>query len=248
MKNDATIGKNRTGIELSPLDKRSMLEHTELTHPSTETNGAVLAAARAEYYTMPDVIGSVPPPASAKGIAKTGLEALKGVNAAVLIDKLGERLAFERTGSRLYEALIEKCAAEGELPGGPTVPDLQEIHAEEVRHFELVRDALNSLGADPTTMTPSADNAAVQSMGLVKVITDARTTVKQSLEAILTAELVDNDSWALLIELTRTAGRDELLPRFEEARARELEHLANVRRWVRSATMALEKPASHPMV
>jgi hypothetical protein len=244
MKNDAPIGKNRTGIELSPIDKRSMLEDTELTHPSTESDGAVLAAARAEYYALPDVIGSVPPPASVKGMAKTGLEALKGVNAAVLIDKLGERLAFERTGSRLYETLIEKCAAEGELPGGPTVPDLQDIHAEEVRHFELVRDAIESLGADPTTMTPSADIVAVQSLGLVKVVSDARTTVKQSLEAMLTAELVDNDGWALLIELTRTAGRDELVPQFEEARAREIEHLAKVRRWVQAATLALEKPAT----
>ncbi len=244
MKNDTPLGKNRTGIEMSPIDKRAMMEDTELTVPSTETDGAVLAAARAEYFVMPDVIGSVPPPASVKGMATTGLEALKGVNAAVLIDKLAQRLAFERTGSRLYEALIEKCAAEGAPPQGPTVAELQEIHAEEVRHFELLREVIATLGADPTTMTPSADLTAVQSMGLIKVVTDARTTVRQSLEAMLTAELVDNDGWALLIELTRAAGRDELLPRFEEAQAREIEHLAKLRRWVLAGTIALEKPAT----
>lgn len=244
MKNDTPVGKNRTGIEMSPLDKQAMMEDTELTVPSTEADGATLAAARAEFFTLPDVLGSVPPPASAKGILATGLEALKGINATVLIDKLGERLAFERTGARLYETVIEKCAAEGSFPNGPTVADLQEIHAEEVRHFELVREVIASLGADPTTMTPSADVVAVQSLGLVKVVSDARTTVKQSLEAMLTAELVDNDGWALLIELTKTAGRDELIPQFEEARARELEHLAKVRRWVQNATIALEKPAA----
>lgn len=243
MKNDAPIGKNRTGIELSPIDKRAMMEDTERTRPTTVGDGALLAAARSEYFSLPDVIGSVPPPASLKGVTTTAVEAVRGINAAVLLDKLGERLAFERTGSRLYETLIEKCTTEGPLPSGPTVPDLEEIRAEEVRHFELVRDAITSLGADPTVMTPSADMATVQSVGLVKVITDSRTTLKQSLEAMLTAELVDNDGWALLIELTRTAGRDELVPPFEDARARELEHLVKVRRWVQNGALALEKPA-----
>ncbi len=244
MKNDLPLGKNRTGIELSPIDKRAMLEDTELTVPSTEADGSMLAAARAEYFTGRDVIGSVPPPASLKGMATTGLEAMRGVNAAVFIDKLAERLAFERTGARLYETVIEKCAAEGSYPDGPSVADLQDIHAEEVRHFELLREVIASLGADPTAMTPSADIAAVQSIGLVKVVTDGRTSLRQSLEAMLTAELVDNDGWTLLIELTRAAGRDELVPQFEEARAREAEHLAKVRQWVQSGTMALEKPAA----
>lgn len=244
MKNDTPLGKNRTGIDVSPIDKKAMMEDTEMTVPSTEADGAVLAAARSEFFSLPDVLGSVPPPTSAKGIVETGLEALRGVNAAVFIDKLAERLAFERTGSRLYETLIEKCAAESSFPSGPTVADLQEIHAEELRHFELLRETIASLGADPTSMTPSADVVAVQSLGLVKVVSDARTTVKQSLEAMLTAELVDNDGWSLLIELTKTAGRDELIPQFEEARARELEHLAKVRRWVQNATIALEKPAA----
>ena len=36
---------------------------------------------------------------------KTALNKLVGVSPEVLIDKLGERLAFERTGTRLYDAL-----------------------------------------------------------------------------------------------------------------------------------------------
>jgi hypothetical protein len=48
----------------------------------------------------------VPPPTSMKGMAKSALQALKGEKATVLIDKLAERLAFERTGTRLYETLI----------------------------------------------------------------------------------------------------------------------------------------------
>src|SRR5688572_11206856 len=128
MKNDAPLGKNRTGVELHPIEKRGMLEVPELTKPSTDADGAVLAAARAEYIKSSGLIGSVPPPASLKGVAKTGVAAVKGANATIFFDKLGERLAFERTGARLYETLINKCvAAGGPLPDGPTIAELQQI-------------------------------------------------------------------------------------------------------------------------
>jgi len=244
MKNDAPLGKNRTGIELSPLDKKDMLEIPELTVPSTPGNGAGLAAARSEYILAPDLVGSVPPPASIRGVRTTGVAAVKGLNAVVLMDKLGERLAFERTGTRLYEALMNKCVAGEPLPDGPSLADLQLIHSEELAHFELVQDAIRTLGGDPTAMTPSADLGSVASAGLVQVVTDPRTTTRQSLEAMLIAELVDNDGWALLIELTRTAEQDALAQRFEDARQREEEHLAKLRRWVKGAAIALEKPAA----
>lgn len=243
MRNDAPIGKNRTGIELSPIDKRELLEVTEMT-PATEHETEPMAATRAEYLFETELIGSVPPPASVKGIAKTGVDAIKGVNAAILIDKLGERLAFERTGVRLYETVIEKCVAEGSPPGGPTLSDLQDIHADELAHFDLVRDALADLGGDPTAMTPSADVAAVASTGILQVVNDPRMTLKQSLEAMLIAELVDNDGWTLLIDLARSAGHDSLVERFSLAKAREEDHLDKVREWVSAANLALERPGT----
>lgn len=245
MRNDAPIGKNRTGIELSPIDKRELLEVTGMTVPSTEADGAILADTRAEYIEGAEVIGSVPPPASMKGIAATGIDAVKGVNAAILIDKLGERLAFERTGARLYETLVEKCEAEGAPPTGPTIAELEQIRLDEIAHFELVRDVIEELGGDPTAMTPSADVSAVASTGLLQVVDDARTTLKQSLEAMLIAELADNDGWMLLIELSRSAGHDALVERFEKAKLREEEHLDKVRGWVTQANLTLEHPGMH---
>jgi hypothetical protein len=242
MKSDVAIGKNRTGIDLSPIDKKDMLEVTDLTVPSMEGDEHVMDQARAEYIDEHMSIGSVPPPATVKGVAKTGVDALKGVNATVLVDKLGERLAFERTGTRLYGALVAKCESSEPLPNGPTVADLQQIQSEELTHFELVRDAMKTLGADPTAVTPSADVAAVASTGILQVIADARMTLKQSLEAILVAELVDNDGWSLLVQLTRAAGHEELAKRFEAANQVEAQHLVKVRGWVSGATIALAKP------
>jgi rubrerythrin len=240
----APIGKNRTGIALSPIDKQDMLEVTELTVPSMEGDDSVLANARAEYIGSGELIGSVPPPATVKGIAKTGLDAMKGTNASVLIDKLGERLAFERTGTRLYGALVGKCAASPPLSGGPTAEDLREIEADERTHFALVQEVITTLGGDPTAVTPCADVAAVASMGVLQVITDPRMSLKQSLEAILIAELADNEGWALLIELVRAAGHEEIAARFEKAYRSETEHLAKVRRWLRDSTLQGAMPAS----
>ena len=244
MKNDVAMGKNRTGIALSPIDKREMLEVTDMTVPSMEGDETVMADTRAEYIGESPAIGTIPPPASVKGVATTGVAAVKGVNATVLVDKLSERLAFERTGTRLYTALVGKCEASEPLAGGPAVADLEQIRDEERKHFELVREAMVSLGGDPTAMTPSADMAGVASMGILQVVSDPRTTLKQSLEAMLIAELVDNDGWALLIQLTRAAGHEAIAVRFEQARATEDEHLVKLRRWVTDSTIVAAKPAA----
>src|SRR5690606_31980390 len=154
---------------------------------------------------------SVPLPGTVKGAMKTGMQKLSGRNAEVFIDKLGERLAFERTGTRLYEMLIVKCrgaAQEGQV--NVSIDQLLHIHDEEARHFKLLTAAMEKLGADPTAMTPCADTTGVQSIGILQVLSDPRTTVPQCLNAILTAELSDTAGWELLIQLANEMGQDEM--------------------------------------
>jgi rubrerythrin len=200
--------------------------------------------ARTAYASDGDPIGTMPPPATIKGIAGGLVDAAKGKNANVFLDKLGERLAFERTGTRLYGALLSKFDASAPLPAGPTRAELEQIKAEEAAHFEMLREVMVSMGGDPTALTPSADVAAVNSMGLLQVLGDPRMNMKQSLEAILVAELVDNDSWESLIELARTEANDSVVRRFEQALAEEQVHLTNVRRWVRPVSVQREGSAS----
>jgi rubrerythrin len=214
------IGLNHTGLEVAPEAANRMMENTELTKPP---RGDLRAAAklRAQYAAEADPVGSLPDP------ALTGLEAL-------LIDKLGERLAFERSGTRLYEALMVKCeAAKAFIP----LKDLQHIRDEEHAHFALVGAAIQSLGGDPTAQTPSADVTGVEGMGLMQVLTDPKTTAAQSLHAILVAEMTDNAAWEELIEVTAAAGNDDLVGRFSKARDEEMEHLEKVRAWYKKATL-----------
>jgi len=131
--------------------------------------------------------------------------------------------------------LLVKLDAADAHPGGPTREDLERIRDEELEHFGLVKRSLESLGADPTAVTPSADVIGVASSGLVKVVSDPRVTLNEALKAALTAELVDNDSWLMLADVAERLGQDDMAAEFRRALAEEEDHLARVRSWLTSA-------------
>jgi rubrerythrin len=114
---------------------------------------------------------------------------------------------------------------------------LREFRNEELEHFKLVERAIRSIGADPTAQTPSADVDGMASIGLVQVLTDPRTSVAHCLEAILIAELADNDAWQLLIALTEKMGMDDMVRDFQHALREEDEHLAHIRQWFKQMVM-----------
>jgi hypothetical protein len=98
---------------------------------------------------------------------------------------------------------------------------------------------MEQLGGDPTAQTPCADVIATASMGLMQVVTDPRTTMAQSLNAILTAELTDNAGWELLAQLAEEAGEEELTGKFLGALSQEQEHLRVIKAWL--ATLVSER-------
>lgn len=234
MKKPNDTGMNRTGIGTSPLLSAEMISGVEKLMPAVgaaNVDGEATALRISEAQTA-GPIGTVPPPATVKGAAKTAIEALKGNKAPVFLDKLGERLAFERTGVRLYDQTLLKYAAFGSWEGGPTQEQLRRIREDELEHFLMIKEVMETLGADPTAMTPAADVVGTLSIGLVKVVSDPRTTLAQTLEAILTAELVDRDGWEMLLGLATSLGKDTYADRFRQALEAEARHLAHVREWL----------------
>lgn len=231
----AELGLNRTGIATSPELTHDMLEGVKEFLPTSEGDEGVIARVRGGYSKEAEPLGTVPPPTTVTGVAKAAVRGVRGARPTQFIDKLGERLGFERSGVRLYEALISKFDAFGSFDGGPTRAELEHILLEEHAHFRLLTEAVTKLGGDPTVMTPSADLHATMSYGLLAVMVDARTTLAQCLEAALLAELADNEGWEALIELATENGEAELTKRFRAAKENEEEHLDNVRTWLRAA-------------
>ncbi len=228
-------GLNRTGIQSSPVQGPMTIEGAAEGGATAAGDGAGLLSERRFYLEAAEPIGKIPPVMTFKGVAGAALEAIQGVRANLLVDRLGERLAFERAATRFYELLAVKALSFPTWEGGPGPADLAEIQRDEIAHHGLLIAALEQLGADPTAVTPSADVTLVIGRGIGQVLADPRTDLKQGLSAILAAELLDRTGWELLVPLVREAGQDDLAREFREALRTEESHLARVRGWTRAA-------------
>ena len=250
-KGGARMGMNRSGIMASPVDSKRMIEGADTLTPAMvgAADGAAIRT-RLAYARAEGSLGSVPPPASVKGAVKAVTKVVQGRDPTVFMDQLGGRLAFERTGVRLYDAMLIKLAAEGSWDGGPTEQQLKDIRAEELSHFAMLTECIEALGGDPTAMTPSADVGGVASTGILKLLGDPRVTLGQALQGLLIAELADNDSWALLASLAEAMGQPDYVARFRTALANEQEHLRLVRGWVSMGVIGAagraQEPVQHP--
>ena len=232
------MGSNRTGIATSPALADAAEQGAADACADPAPDGEEMSKARADFARGAPPVGTMSPPASMKGAAKAIVEAIKGNNALAFLDLLGERLAFERTGTRLYDALLVKLEGADPRPTGPTREQLEEIRDDETRHFGLLRDAIETLGGDPTIITPSADVVGVAGSGWVQALTDPRTTLTEALKVVLAAELADNDGWETLVEVAAGLEQEELAAQFREAAADEEDHLTRVRAWVMLAVAA----------
>ena len=228
------INGNRTGVGIAPELARELTEGAIAAGPDPAGSEEIANTERAVYISQGFPVGSLPDLPFADE-SKADDEVL---GMAVFMDKLSERLAFERTGTRLYDAFINKLETLGESSEGPSLAEAQEIRDEEHRHFLLLNEAVTSLGGDPTVQSPCADVQAVASLGIMQVLNDPRTTVSQCLNALLTAELTDNAGWEMLIDLAEELGHTDLSEQFTEALNNEQKHLLNVQTWLSDRVMA----------
>jgi hypothetical protein len=236
MKQPTDMGMNRTGIDASPLDAKATLEGAQRGGDTSALGDDGIGAIRRSYALEAVPVGTMPLPATVKGAVKTAVKSLTK-RPAVFLDKIGERLAFERSGTRLYDALITKLDAYGTWDGGPTKGRLSTFRDQELFHFHLLSDAMKKLGGDPTAVTPCADVAGVEASGLLAVIADPRTTLDQALGAVLIAELSDHAAWSMLADLADAMKEQALAQSFRGALAEEQVHRDEVRSWVERFTL-----------
>jgi tRNA isopentenyl-2-thiomethyl-A-37 hydroxylase MiaE len=159
------------------------------------------------------------------------MEKLTGNHIEVLVDKVRGKTGFRAHGRALVRCHINKYGVLEDV-SEPLVQSLCRFRNEELAHFELVKSVLLALGADPTAQTPCADVAGVVLSGIIKAVTDPRTNLAQSLDALLSAELIDNAGWELLIKLAGHVNHAEWVEKFQLALKQEAHHLATVRLYV----------------
>lgn len=249
MEDPTRLGNNRTGIQRSPLHDELLLEESAQQRPAeqltikNQPENLLMAELRREYVNEAEALGSMPAPSTWRGALESGANALLGRRMQVLMDKIAERLAYERGGTRLYDAALVKVIALAE--GTPvSVQRVKQIRDQEIEHAALLQEALTTLGADPTAQTPCADLVGIQSAGLMQAVTDPRTSLVQTLSSLLAAELIDVASWEMLSRMARSLGQDDIADRFDHALVQETQHLESVSRWYETLTMEEARPLS----
>lgn len=233
MEKSTHMGANKTGIDMSPLMSKDMLKTDGLYLGETsDTEGR--KNIQDFYFKEAEALGSVPLPGTIKGAVKSTMKMATGLHPETFINKLGERLAYERSGVRIYEQLIAKCEyarVGGQLDMAVPTERLKEFRDEEEEHFHLLVNCMKKLGADPTAQTPDADASGVAASGLMKVIMDPRASLSQSLEAMLSLELTDNAAWEMLIKLANDMSLSDMAQEFEHAHEQEQDHLEQIQEW-----------------
>lgn len=220
---------NRTGLMTAPPEhSKEVMDIAKKSKTRARADDGALAEQERGYISEQATIGSTP--------AIPGGQQARAAEVGVFLDKLGDRLAFERSGTRLYESMMRKAELLGVKKD--MLQELRHIHDEELQHFSLLQQCITQLGGDPTVETPSADISGVISEGVFKVVSDPRTDLAQSLQAVLTAELTDNDSWQMLCDLARALGHQDLAQKFTQALEHEKEHLMKVRTWLKALVQA----------
>ncbi len=155
-----------------------------------------------------------------------------------LLDRLGERLALAWVGVRLWDAAVRKLEELGEqAPAsnrteGATRDELVRLRDEESAHLVRLRALVAARGGDPATRTPAADVAMLASRGPLDIADDPRSPLRSVLEAILVAELADDEGWELLITIAEEIEDPEVSAVARHARSQEQEHLAKLREWI----------------
>jgi rubrerythrin len=221
--NQPQRGTNHTGVALHVEYAQAMLEGVREFGPTSSGGAELLVQQRTRVAKLSDPVATMP---ADPDIALARIP---------LLDKLGARLQFERTGVRLYEALIGKLDFYGTFPGGPSRDELERIRDDEQQHLALAQQLIVELGGDPTVVTPCANLQALASRGVCDILVDPRTTLVECLDAIVVAELTDRESWEQLALAAERAGETRLVEQARETERKEAEHLANVRRWISSA-------------
>jgi len=156
---------------------------------------------------------------------------LAGKNVGRVIDLLNERLAFERTGVRIYDRMLlrMRLAEDGEVQR--MVDRMQRYRDQEREHEEWLEEQIQTLHGDDHVPTEKSVLVLAETQGLERVIhRDPR--LDHDFHALLSAELSDAAGWDLLVRMAEQFGDREARREFKQRHREEQEHVLFVRKVV----------------
>jgi rubrerythrin len=158
------------------------------------------------------------------------MEKLARYNPHKVIDLLTERLTFERSSVRLYDAILDKLRTIEDRDVERMVEPMTEHRDQEQEHVRWLQEQIAMLGGDTDGHTEMAELVTRESQGLSSVILDGDNDVSHLFHALMTAELTDNAGWDMLVSLADEAGDRDAKRAFKHRLHEEEAHLVFVRR------------------
>ncbi len=159
------------------------------------------------------------------------MEKLAQQNRDKVIDLLTERLAFERSGVKLYDRIIGVMRSSPSEEVRDMLDQMQEHRDQEKEHEEWLEECIRSLGGNAHGETDLSRLVTEESKGIEEVVMrDAE--LPHLFHALLAAELVDNAGWDLLVEVADEAGDRDAKKEFKKRLHEEEDHLLFVRKAV----------------
>jgi bacterioferritin (cytochrome b1) len=159
------------------------------------------------------------------------MKQLAAKNKERVIDVLNERLTFERAAVKLYDSILANMRSSSSSEVARMVGTTKDHRDQEKEHEEWLEAQIRAMGGDAHAKTEMSELITEESAGVEKVITEDKDLVHQ-MHGLLTAELVDNAGWELLLELADDADDAEARREFRRRLHEEEEHLIFVRRAV----------------
>ena len=224
-------GLKDTAAQLTAGELEQVARDEPLRDASLPPSGSAVRFLRVNLMRIAGHLGELHLP-DLHEVVGSALQPVEGPPPLLFVAQLRERLAFERTSSRLYAGLLVKTYALGSYPGGPTPERLVELHNQELDHLNLIRECIYRLGVDTPPLTTHGDGADPRPHGLLRAVDDPCATLQDALRAVLISEILNNAGWALLVDLSQELGPPDLADAFREVLREETLHLEEVTSWV----------------
>lgn len=152
------------------------------------------------------------------------MEILGKTNPEKVIELLSERLAYERSGIKLYDAILKKVKRSRHTQLKKLVKELEEHRDQEVEHAEWCAENIRMLGGDPDARTERVMLVETEAQGIEQIILgDA--PLSQMFHALNMAELGDNAGWAQLVGIAEQCGDEKAKKELQKRLRHEEEHL-----------------------
>jgi bacterioferritin (cytochrome b1) len=176
------------------------------------------------------------------------MQKLALANRGKLIDVLSERLAFERDGVKLYDAILTAMQRSTDPEVLKMIEPMRKQRNDEREHEEWLESQVRALGGSAHEQTELTRLVGIESSGIGKVVLDGDPEVAHLFHAILAAEAIDNAGWDVLVALADQAGDREARKAFKKRLYEEQKHLAFVKRAVErfERRQVLGQPATIP--